>query len=62
MYLLGKSRKYLSVSVYVNLLTLMIAIRGFPKIDHCGIDARIVLDQIEFSKNVTPYRDRTPGT
>ena len=28
----------------------LLDIRGFPKIDHSGIDARIVLEQNKFSK------------
>ena len=30
--------------------------RGFPKIDHSGIDARIVLEQNKFSKKATSKR------
>ena len=30
--------------------------RGFPKIDHSGIDARIVLEQNKFSKKATSNR------
>ena len=31
--------------------------RGFPKIDHSGSAARIVLEQNKFSKNVISNRD-----
>ena len=33
--------------------------QGFPKIDHSGCTARIVLEQNEFSKKVTSNRDWT---
>ena len=31
-------------------------IRGFPKVDHSGIDARIVLEQNKFTKKATSNR------
>ena len=34
-------------------------IRGFPKTDHSGIDARVVLKIDKFSKKVTSSRDIT---
>ena len=37
---------------------LFTTIRGFPKIDHSDIDARIVLEQNRFSKKATPNRTR----
>ena len=30
--------------------------RGFPKVDHSGIDARIVLEQNKFTKKATSNR------
>ena len=37
-----------------------VAIRGFRKIDHSGIDARIVLEQHKFNKK-TGIEPSTPG-
>ena len=33
-----------------QVFTLKDLILGFPKVDHCGIDARIVLEQNKFTK------------
>ena len=38
---------------------LFTTIRGFLKIDHSDIDARVVLEQNRFSKKATPNRTRT---
>ena len=34
--------------------------RGFPKVDHLGIDARIILEQNNLSKKTTSDRTWTP--
>ena len=48
--------------MYIGFLHYTSDILGFPKIDHSGEDARIVLDQHKFSKKkVTSNRDGTLG-
>ena len=37
-------------------------IRGFPKVDHSGIDARIVLEQNKFTKKKQPLTGLEPST
>ena len=36
--------------------------RGFPKVDHSGIDARIVLAQNKFTKQKLPLTGLEPST